>query len=299
MTATRSLITQSSAREVLGRLTPEFQKALGRAIPAEKFVRIALTSFQKTPGLLECSEVSILGSLMESAQMGLEPDGVHAALVPYKKTCKLMPMYQGLVHLAWNSGLIKKIKAEVVREKDDFAIDLSADDEITRHLPHWPTGEAGDLVAVYAIATMTNGGKPTVVMDRDQVIAIRDKSASTSSRDSPWNDKQAEPAMWKKTALRQLCKLLPKSPELRRALMLEDQAEAGIAQQLPAVNVEPVAVGLGTQEECDRYVARIKAAERQGDLHLLKEELDTIEWSAEHTDAMRTAYQAQMKEIPE
>jgi recombinational DNA repair protein RecT len=38
--------------------------------------------------------------------------------------------------------------------------------------------------------------------------------------------------MAKKTALRRLCKILPTSPELSKAVALDEQAEASVPQQL-------------------------------------------------------------------
>jgi recombinational DNA repair protein RecT len=46
--------------------------------------------------------------------------------------------------------------------------------------------------------------------------------------------------MAKKTALRRLCKLLPTSPELARAVTLDEQAEASVPQQLDILATDEV-----------------------------------------------------------
>ena len=52
----------------------ELGKALPSFITPERFVRIAVTSMRLNPKLAECSQMSILGALFQSAQLGLEPN---------------------------------------------------------------------------------------------------------------------------------------------------------------------------------------------------------------------------------
>ena len=66
--------------------------------------------------------------------------------------------------------------------------------------------------------------------------AIRDKSPS--SRSGPWVTHYEE--MGKKTVLRRLCKLLPASVELQRAVEVDELADSGIPQDLGAmIDVTP------------------------------------------------------------
>jgi len=231
-----TLTTRDNARNLFEKMAPEFQKVLSSAIPPEKFVRIALTALNKTPKLLQCSQTSILGALMESATLGLEPDGKHAAIIPFKEHATLVPMVKGLVKLAHNNPKVLSIDAGVVRKKDEFRYRKGTESRI-EHLPSWPTKEAGEMIAVYAIAELAGGGKQFVVLDRDQVMAIKAKSPGASKKDSPWNDPTFEPAMWEKTAIKQLCKRIPSSAELNRALTLDDEADLGRVQSIQPVTI--------------------------------------------------------------
>lgn len=60
--------------------------------------------------------------------------------------------------------------------------------------------------------------------------------------------------MWKKTAIRQLCKYLPLSPEIQKAIALDEAADAGVAQHLAdgIIDLPPV--------EADTPTAGLNAA---------------------------------------
>jgi recombinational DNA repair protein RecT len=72
------------------------------------------------------------------------------------------------------------------------------------------------------------------VMTRREVEKHRDRSATRGS--GPWvTDYEA---MALKTVLRKLCKFLPASVELKRAVELDERAEAGLPQDLPSIDAE-------------------------------------------------------------
>ncbi len=87
---------------------PNFQQALAKSLPrhlnADRFVRIALTAFNKTPKLRECTQESLFSCLLDLSMLGLEPDGRRAHLIPYGKACTLIVDYKGIVDLVLRSG---------------------------------------------------------------------------------------------------------------------------------------------------------------------------------------------------
>ena len=88
--------------------------------------------------------------------------------------------------------------------------------------------ERGPLRAVYAVARMKDAERVFVVLGRQEVEKVR--KASKAGDSGPWVSWEEE--MWKKTAIRRLCKYLPLSPEMQRAISLDEQADAGVAQSL-------------------------------------------------------------------
>ena len=53
---------------------------------ADRLIRVALTSFNLAPKLLDCTPRSLLGAVIQCAQLGLEPGVLgHAYLIPFEK----------------------------------------------------------------------------------------------------------------------------------------------------------------------------------------------------------------------
>lgn len=231
-----------------------FKAQIARALPKhltpDRFLRVALTATLRTPKLLECTVESITSCLLQCSQLGLEPDGRRAHLIPFEDKrnnrviCTLIPDYKGLVELAMRSGLVSHLHADVVREGDLFSYSLG---EITTHVPWFlrrdngRPEEAGADIAVYAYARMRDGASAVAVMSVDEVYAIRDNSQGWQAfqkgftKSSPWDPENwvSEQEMKKKTALRRLTKILPLSPEFRDAVDVDD--EPPVAE----VNVTP------------------------------------------------------------
>ena len=217
-------------RALLEKAKPHIAMALPRHLNADRMLKIAMTSIRRTPKLLACNQQSLLGAIMQAAQLGLEPDGVlgHAYLIPFKEEVQLIVGYKGLVDLARRSGQLSTIFARVVYAEDQFEFAYG----LAERMEHIPTrGEPGEVVAVYAVARLKDGGQQFEVMTRREVDAIRERSRSKD--DGPWVTDFSE--MAKKTVLRRLCKMLPASVELARAVALDERAEVGMSQNLEDV----------------------------------------------------------------
>ena len=243
-------------------------------VTGERMMRVFRTAVQRTPKLAQCTEISLFGCLVESSQLGLEVNSPlqHAFLVPFENKkartaeCQLIISYRGLVDLCRRSGEIKEIYAEVVYENDEFEVVKG----LNRDLKHKETtGDRGELTYVYAVAHFINGGSEFIVMDRDEVMKHRATSRGAGADDSPW--KTWEPDMWKKTALRKICKTLPTSSEVSRAIALNDAADRGETQPIEA-DFSVIAEVVGEQPtQADPMDAQVEglseriAAERKAD----------------------------------
>jgi recombination protein RecT len=92
----------------------------------EAIVRVAMTSIQRNPRLLDCDRRSLMCSIMQSCQLGLEPDDVRglAYLVPFKDhgvlKCQLIPGYRGLQLLGLQTEGVHDIYSRLVHAKDQF-----------------------------------------------------------------------------------------------------------------------------------------------------------------------------------
>lgn len=233
--------------QLLQNYSSKIQAALPRHMTAERMIRVALTTFYKTPGLQAVDPLSVAGAIVAASELGLEPNGVlgHAYLVPFwnekarRRECQLLIGYKGYVDLARRSGQVKTINAHLVYSADEFDCRLGTD-EYVKHVPllmrknrrgEWeavPLAERGSLVLTYAFAKLTDEGTQLEVMPIGAVERIREQHADEKS--FAWKDHYEW--MVRKTVIRQLVKLLPLSVELQTATGLEDRAEAGMSQEL-------------------------------------------------------------------
>lgn len=217
-----------------------FQRSLKQTLPRhldpQKIIRVTLAAFQTTPKLLECTPESVVLSLLRAASMGLEPDGGplgQGYLVPFwssknrRNECQFIPGYRGLVKLARNSGEVADVWAEVVYQADTFDYELGINPTL-KHKRNDDVADAGPLRFTYAVARFRDGERKFVVMNRREIEGIKAKSQSRNRAGElvgPWVDN--EPEMWKKTAVRRLCKLLPLSVDDQRNISVEDDDAAG------------------------------------------------------------------------
>lgn len=235
----------SQLTEALDARKNEFAKAIPRGgFTPERLVKSVVSAFLRDPKILECTEKSIFTAAMTAAELGLDCSGNTgtAYLVPYKNNkrntteCQLITGYRGLIELARRSGATSTIEAHAVYANEDFDVRLGTERRI-HHVPSFK--DRGALVAVYAVATMKDGGYQFDVMSKDDVDAIRAKSKM--GKYGAWNDHYSE--MAKKTVIRRLTKFLPQTPELIRAMELDVEAESdetirdlGDAVEAPQIN---------------------------------------------------------------
>lgn len=244
----------NTLRGLLDSAKEQFAIALPRHLSVDKLLRMSVTVLMKNEDLLRCTAESVVGAVMECAQLGLYPDNTilgHAYLVPFNvkiktadgpkwiKRCQLIPGYRGLLDLCRRSGATQWIDAFPVFDGDQFDYAYGTDPFI-KHKPVHPqptieedghlTWEDPNLTFVYAIGKLENGDLRFRVMSVRDVEKIRAKSRAADK--GPWVTDY--PAMALKTVLRQWCKYIPMSPEITRAVSLDELHESGIDQRLAA-----------------------------------------------------------------
>jgi hypothetical protein len=132
--------------------------------------------------------------------------------------------FQGWRELAMRSGHVASIVSRCVYQGDEFRYAWGTDERI-HHVPGARHGTDPALVThVYAVARMRAGPPVMEVLPRDEVERIRAKSQASNR--GPWVTDWAE--MARKTAIIRLCKSLPRSLDMARALATEpDPGEPG------------------------------------------------------------------------
>lgn len=221
------LANQKSVMGLLEQMKGEIARCLPKHLTTERMTRIALTELRKTPKLQECEPMSFIAAIMQASQLGLEPGVLGSCyLIPFNNhkkgivECTFMPGYRGFLDLARRSGQIVSLVARAVYANDEFHYEFG----LKENLIHKPAmDEPGELIAVYAVAVLKDGGHQFDVMSRKQVDVI--KNSSQGKNGDPWNKHYEE--MAKKTVLRKLFKWLPCSVEMQKVVSLDEQQEQG------------------------------------------------------------------------
>lgn len=223
----------NTIRTLLEKSKGQIAMALPKHLNADRIIRVAMTSIQRTPQLLECDPISLVGAVIQSSQLGLEPDGIlgHAYLVPFRNTKKnrmevqFIPGYKGLIDLARRSGQVNRISAHVVYENEPFTMEYGTK-EILEHKP-LPPSTRGNRKGVYAVAVLNDGSAHFEWLWDEEIEAV--KRQSKAANFGPW--KTHEDEMVRKTAIRRLVKYLPLSVELAKAAAIDELADAGVSTE--------------------------------------------------------------------
>lgn len=220
---------------MLEEMKPQFAAALPRHITPDRMVRVALTCYRMTPALKECTPESVMGAVVQCAQLGLEPGLLgQAYLVPFKrnkkdadgnwrswKECTFIPGYKGLIALARRSGDVSSITTEIVYERDTFEMQLGIE-PFVKHEP-FLDGDRGKIRLVYGVAQFKDGGRHFEWMSYPDVLKIRARSQAKDS--GPWVTDHEQ--MVRKTLIRRMANYLPMSVELAGAVQASDAVDKG------------------------------------------------------------------------
>lgn len=214
--------------DILGSRRDELQKLAGRILDPDRLIRLAVIAMNGSEYVQKCSAQSIIKAVLDCARMGLEPDGVHAALVPMNTKrgweCQAWPMYRGLVARAYDDETVSAIEARLVYEGERFDVRYGTDPKID-HTPDADCVASGNVIAAYAVIHMRGRAKFDV-MWRSELDGIMKRSPAASRGFSPWSTDPGE--MQKKTVLKRLTKTAPlKSQRVFAALATDEENDAG------------------------------------------------------------------------
>jgi len=234
----------------LDQMKPQLAQVLPPHINVDKFIRTASAAIQNNPDLAgdTVDRKSLFMACQRAATDGLVIDDRESALVMFNskvgnkwiKKVQYMPMVNGLLKKARNSGEIGSINAYAVYTKDDFEYELGLEPSI-KHKPN--IDDPGDFRLAYAVAKLKDGSIQLQVMSKAKIEQVR--KVSKSGSDDNGNPK----GIWKtwydemaiKTVLRRLCNRLPSSADLDSVLAASDEQfdiKSNVNQQQPVAEVE-------------------------------------------------------------
>lgn len=211
--------------------------ALPKHMNPDRMVRIALTEFNKTRGLRECTPDSIFASIIIASQVGLEPGVMgQGYLIPYKDTrnhittCTFVPGWQGYVDLVNRAGRAC-VFTGAVRPGDFFEYEMGARPDV-KHRP----GDGADDVPftfVYAVGWVRDAQHPVVeVWSRAKVESHLKRYNKVGENHYALTNENNKEMYGRKVALLQVIKYMPKSVELQLVSDLDAGANSGAAVSL-------------------------------------------------------------------
>lgn len=241
--AARALATRMQTIKGLAeRARQDLAQALPKHMTVDRMLKVFYAAVSRTPGLLECSPLSLLMALMQASETGLEPNTAlqHAYLIPRnnkntrQKEAHFMPSYRGLVHLAMQSGKVRALEAVPVYQRDHYINKRTLTGRVFEHEQYVPNiltddrgayqeDASGPLRLVYSIAQLVEAEPSVEIMTRSQIEEIRQRSQSPDQ--GPWVTDFDE--MARKTVLRRHSKHLPASTEREGGKLSQAERMAG------------------------------------------------------------------------
>ncbi len=220
----------------------EIKKALPSVLTPERFTRMVLTALSTNPKLGECTPASFLGSMMNAAQLGVEPNTPlgQAYILPYNNKGTMEAQFQlgykGLIDLAYRSGDVEVIQAHVVYENDEFVCEYGLEPKLS-HKP--AAGDRGQAIKVYAVFKTKSGGYGFEVMSMEDVRKHAAKySKAYSSSFSPWKTNFEE--MAKKTVMKRVLKYAPLKSDFVKQIVQDNTIKSEIDKDMYTVPTETV-----------------------------------------------------------
>lgn len=251
-------------------------QALPKHITPERLIKTLLVAANRNPDILKCTQASVIETLNRAAELGLDLSGTlgEAYPVPFNNKVKykdengrdreeyLMQLtliigYRGFEKLAWQSGMVDHIDAEVVCKNDRFSFKKGT--TVTLDWSPCLDGDRGEIVGAYACVGIKGGGKLARFLPASDLEKIR---SASKSKDSPaWRNWKDE--MYRKCALKRTLKDAPLSTEKYVRAMEHDDSDLNLADVLEAETTRPRGAGALVDKLKNRQLPDIQVTEEE------------------------------------
>lgn len=242
--ASTAVIKQNKAQliELLKGSESRLRNLLPKYMSPERMLSLVMLSVTRTPKLLECDPHTVLNSVMQAAQLGLEIGGPvpGAHLVPFYNSrrkvmeCQMIPDFRGLIQLAVDTGSITSADPWLVYHGEKFIVRGGTNPGID-HEPDYSIDRNPQAIThAYVVFTLPSGERKFHVMSRQEIDRVR--GASKASDSGPWVDWYDQMAL--KTVIKRGLKTVPMNPnsaEARRlamAIEADNRFESGVASMV-------------------------------------------------------------------
>lgn len=210
-------------KEFLEARLQHIAKWVTAGVRPEALIRFALLDLQQNDKLRACDPTTIYTGLLACAVTGLEPGALkgESYLVPFGGKAQFMAGWKGLVKQAKRSREVAGVVAHVVRELDEYDVQLGTTNKIHHRMAK---GDRGHIVGAYAVATFVGGHQeiePLDMSDLERIRAVAEKRGKSPAW-TEWPDE-----MSRKSAIRRLAKRLPLGADYHIGMAIEQAHEDG------------------------------------------------------------------------
>lgn len=228
-------------KQLMIKMKNDIDLALPKDLSSEIFQKVSMSAFNNNEKLQNCEPTTFIAAMMQSAQLGLEPNTPlgQAYLIPHNLNgvdkVQFQVGYKGLLQLAHRSGKLKTLYAHEVKENDEFEIDYG----LEQKLIHKPLlkGNRGDVIGYYAVYHLEPSGYSFEFMTYDEV-AKHGKKYSKNFEGGIW-EKDFD-SMAKKTVIKKLLKYAPLSIEIQKAVAFDESVKSSIDSDMLLVESDNV-----------------------------------------------------------
>ncbi|PWI09743.1 recombination and repair protein RecT [Streptomyces sp. NWU339] len=260
-------VVEDAAVDVVAEWLRRYEGDVAAALPKHISAPLFFAALRPVlPKLRGCTPASVLQAVITCARFGLIPDGRQAVITADDRIATFIATYHGYIDLMYRSGLVRSVVVEMVYENDEWNYEPTAPAPLDfTHRPKVLASESerGKPLFAYAFAWLEGGVRSAVAIvtladaeeTRDEHSRAYQRAEESGAQDSFWHTHFA--AMWLKTAIRKLFKLVPTSAELRALDVVEQAAEDGRPQILAAVDPETA----GLEAEARHAAAAAEASQ--------------------------------------
>ncbi len=220
--------------QLIRQYEPDLALALPDGMTPDRFFSTVINLVRATPQLLNADPITVVSSVLLSAQLGLEPGPPMGLswIIPRRNKGRMEASmqlgYRGLIQLAYRSGQVKRIEAHIIHEGDEFDYKFSRGGWVLDWKPEGTPDR--DWSHVFCVAETILGAEMIEVMSKAEVLAHRDRYVKDAGKNRAW--KENEPEMGRKTVTAKLCRQLPMSSEFRNALVADGSTPREIKPEL-------------------------------------------------------------------
>ena len=204
---TQNSRTDVVVRHALRERMDDIQKALGKAIPAEQWLAVAMSTLGDDK-LLKCDPASILRAMYTCATMGATPASSvtpqvqrRVALIPRGRECTVMPEARYFQELFNRHPDVKRATAHLVAKEDTFEWDGTAHQMVEHTYDPFRKLTRENIVGGYVRFSMKDGATEYHLVDRDRI----DTAESCAQTKNIWRNHFAQMALktlWRDAAAR-------------------------------------------------------------------------------------------------